>query len=447
MTRTLTNPAALRAPMWRSRIAVSTGWTVLAFGGSQAIRIASKLVLVALLAPEAFGLMALVTTVFVGLQQFSDIGLGPCIVQSPRGNESVFLRTAYTIQALRGAALFVLGAALAWPMAAFYGQPALMVLLPVTVVSCLITGFNSMGVWSLTREIRQGKIARLRLTADFCGQAVAIGWALWQPTVWALVIGLLVQAVVFMAGSHWISERRTGFGWERSAARTLIGFGSAIMLSTLTWFLAAHGERLILGKLITITELGVVWVMAMLANLPSTAITQVGTRVILPTLSSARRQGDDRLALQYRRFRLITAASAVGAAVVMIGVAPWLAGRYLPEAYAAAAWMLPIFGLRTVVQINQSAGLQWLVSGALLRWGPAANSARLAVILIGLPFAVAWGGLEAGVWVLGLSALPAYVVIASGVCRHRPAAVKLEVVGMGATAIAVALVWWIGGLW
>lgn len=75
----------------------STSWIVLGYGGSQAIRLASNLILTRLLFPEAFGLMALIQVVIVGLTLFSDVGIAPSIAQSKRGDDRDFLDTAWTI--------------------------------------------------------------------------------------------------------------------------------------------------------------------------------------------------------------------------------------------------------------------------------------------------------------------------------------------------------------
>ncbi|MFC6638676.1 oligosaccharide flippase family protein [Sulfitobacter sediminilitoris] len=68
-----------------ARVARSASWIVLGYGASQAIRLASNLILTRLLFPEAFGLMALVGVVTVGLTLFSDVGIAPSIAQSKRG--------------------------------------------------------------------------------------------------------------------------------------------------------------------------------------------------------------------------------------------------------------------------------------------------------------------------------------------------------------------------
>ncbi len=59
-----------------------------------------------LLMPEIFGVMLIATTVSVVLHLLSDVGLRQNIVQSPRGDDPVFLNTAWTVQILRGVVLF-----------------------------------------------------------------------------------------------------------------------------------------------------------------------------------------------------------------------------------------------------------------------------------------------------------------------------------------------------
>lgn len=59
-------------------------WTIVGHGGGQVIRLAANLILTRLLLTEYFGLMALVHVFLIGLQLFSDIGIGPTLVQNKR---------------------------------------------------------------------------------------------------------------------------------------------------------------------------------------------------------------------------------------------------------------------------------------------------------------------------------------------------------------------------
>ncbi|HZJ69863.1 MAG TPA: oligosaccharide flippase family protein, partial [Planctomycetota bacterium] len=99
----------------------SATWSILAHGGSQLLRFASNIVLARLLFPEAFGLMAIVNALLQGLHLFSDIGIGPSIIQNARGNDPAFLNTAWTVQVVRGTVLWLVACAIALPAAIFYG--------------------------------------------------------------------------------------------------------------------------------------------------------------------------------------------------------------------------------------------------------------------------------------------------------------------------------------
>src|SRR5690554_6229289 len=100
-----------------ARAARGSVWTILGFGGAQAIRLVSNLILARLLFPEAFGLMALVMLLIVGLSLFSDIGIEQSIMRNPRGEERAFLDTAWTMQVARGWVLWLAAWAVALPAA------------------------------------------------------------------------------------------------------------------------------------------------------------------------------------------------------------------------------------------------------------------------------------------------------------------------------------------
>ncbi len=81
-------------------------WTMTAYGSNQILRFATNLILTRLLMPEVFGLMALVNSLRVGLELFSDLGIVQNIVQSPRGDRPTFLNTAWTSGEFRRSRLF-----------------------------------------------------------------------------------------------------------------------------------------------------------------------------------------------------------------------------------------------------------------------------------------------------------------------------------------------------
>ena len=114
-----------------SRALKGTYFVIAFYGLALALRMVSSVVLTKLYAPEMFGLMTLITTVIVGLTLFSHIGLEDSIISNPRGDDEAFINTAWTIQVLCGVGVWLVTILLAWPVAHFYGQPSLILLLPV----------------------------------------------------------------------------------------------------------------------------------------------------------------------------------------------------------------------------------------------------------------------------------------------------------------------------
>lgn len=247
----------------------SAGFTMLAFGGGQALRLISNLILTRLLFPEAFGLMALVMVILQGLAMFSDVGVTPAILQSRRGDDPEFLNTAWTIQVGRGFLLWAAAAALAWPFAEIYGEPLLAQLLPVAAAGLAISGFNPTRLDTANRHLKLGFVTALELTGQVMGvvAAVLLAWAM--QSVWALVISnLLATVMVTLLYTFLLPGTSNRFRWERAAASELINFGKWIFLSTVAGFFFSQGDKLLLGRYLPLDVFGVYNIGYFLASFP-----------------------------------------------------------------------------------------------------------------------------------------------------------------------------------
>lgn len=149
----------------KKRAIVGAIWTIVGFGGIQVLRFGNNLILTRLLVPEFFGLMALVNTLRVGLELFSDIGIAQSIVNSQRGDEPAFLKTAKTLQAIRGLIIWIVCLILTFPIANFYNDRRLLWLIPLSVIFSVFDGLSAIGLHSLHRRMELGK---LNLYGSFC---------------------------------------------------------------------------------------------------------------------------------------------------------------------------------------------------------------------------------------------------------------------------------------
>lgn len=257
--------------------------TAAGYVAGQVLRLGSNLILTRLLYPEAFGVMALVTVVLIGLAMFSDVGIGPAIAQSPRGDDPSFLNTAWTLQVIRGFVLFGVTGLLAWPAATFYAAPELMWLLPVSGLSLIIAGFNPTRIETAQRHLLLGRMTAIDLATQAAGAALMVVLALMTGSVWALVAGSIASAVLkLVATSVWLPGPTNRFEWHPGDARALIGFGKWVFLSTACGFVLMQGDKAILGAYLTLEQLGVYNIGYFLASVPMLMGATVVGRVIIP---------------------------------------------------------------------------------------------------------------------------------------------------------------------
>lgn len=336
----------LRGDRLKARVARSTSWIILGYGASQGLRLASNLILTRLLFPEAFGLMALITTVTVGLRLFSDVGLSPSIAQSKRGDDPDFLDTAWTIQVIRGFLLWVVACLLAYPAAQFYGEADLAVYLPIAAFSLVISGFNPSRIETANRHLLMGRLTALDLMSQAVGivSMIILAWLL--QSVSALVIGMLIVAVVKLLLTHFaLPGQANRFRWESDAVGELMHFGKWIFLSTACWFFTSQGDKLVLGKFLSLENLGIYNIGFFLASFPVLLGSAVTQRVMIPIYRESARPE------RIRRLRFGLSSGLVGLLVILAFAGPWLVDFMYDDRYAQAGSIVVILSLAQIVLV------------------------------------------------------------------------------------------------
>ena len=290
-------------------------WTLGGYGASQVIRLASNLILAHLLFPAAFGLMALVNVFMQGLEMLSDIGIGPSVIQNKRGTEPKFLRTAWTLQIIRGLILWLVSVALAKPAAHFFAArdplaEQLTTVLPVAGLMALLGGFASTSLFTLNRKMEMRKLTIVTLGPQVVTLMVSIAWAFIDRSVWAIVAGGLAGSLARLVMSHAINPGpRDRMGWDAEAARELEKFGRWVFASTLVAFLSSNLDRVVLGRLLSLSELGLYSIGMTFARVATQVSTRLTNTVVFPLLSK----------YQDQPARLMTFALRARAAVLWAG--------------------------------------------------------------------------------------------------------------------------------
>ena len=394
--------------------------------GSEGLRLVSNLVLTRMLAPELYGLMVLVNVVMTGLKMFSDVGIGPSIVQSKR-TDPTFLNTAWTVQVIRGVVLLLIAAALAYPASRFYGEPQLMFLLPIAALSAMIAGFNSTSIFSQNRALRMDRLVFLQFTAQAAMVAAMIIWASISPTVWALVIGGIVSASVYAALSHfWLQGTPARFTFDRAAFHELNRFGIWVLLGTICTFVATQADRAVFGRLMSKEELGLYGIALFLSTGLANIVQLLSRQVLFPVLAETVRTNRDllmpRLTRARRKFNLL----ALPATGLMFGAGSIVVDLLYDPRYQGAGWMLQILAVYGATTCLIMPGTNALMALGLPKNNFQVNLARAIWIAAAIPAGWYIGerhapgyGQVGALWAVGLSGITGYVVVSRGLAKQN----------------------------
>ena len=405
-----------------------TIWTFGSYVISQLIRFGGNLVLTRLLAPQLFGLMTLVTVFIMGLHLFSDVGVGPSVVQNKRGDDPAFLNTAWTIQVIRSFIIWGFCIVIAFPLAQLYNEPQLLWLIPISGFGTVISGFASTASHTLQRHMEVRRSTLYSLGEQVLSIGVLIVWAKLSPTIWALVLGSLVTSSLSTVWSYYlVPGTRNWFAWDPEAVKDLFGFGQWIFLSTAVTFLAEQVDRLMLGKLISFEVLGVYGVAYTLADIPRQVLLAVSNKVFFPAFSKMVDLPREVFLAKILKHRMpLLLASALGLAVLG-GFGDFLIRAIYDRRYAQASWMLPLMALGIWPRVLTQTIDQVFFALGQPRYPTYGCLAKFVFMLVALPTGFHFMGIPGAVIVVALNDIPFYVVVAEGLRREKLSSLKQDV--------------------
>jgi O-antigen/teichoic acid export membrane protein len=398
----------------KQRVLNAGMWSLAGFALSLVIRLGSNLLMTRLLAPEMFGVMAMASTVLVGLAMFSDVGLRQNIVQSKRGEEPDFLNTAWSIQIVRGIsiwgvalcmclAILVAGQLGKFPADSVYATPSLPYVVAVLSISAVFQGFESTKQYEASRGISLGRITGLEILTQLFGLAGMLAWAVVDRSIWALAFGSLCGSLARTILSHTLLP---GVGnrwcWDKDAAHEVIHFGKWIMIASVIGFLVNSGDRLLLGGLVDASALGYYSIASLFVGSIEGVLTKLMNDVSFPAFSEIVRDRAENLKANYYRFLAVIASVAYLAAGAFMTFGTPLINHLYDARYEAAGWILQLLAavlitvpFRLATQSFLALGMPKLQSNVVV--------IRLVVLFSATPMGFYFFGLKGAVLGIVLS--------------------------------------------
>ncbi len=323
----------------------SGAWVGISSGIARLLKFVRAVILARLLAPADFGLMAIVLVFTRGFDIVSQPGFSAAIIhRTDRVKEAVDV--AWGALIARGALSAGIVFAAAPVVATFYEEPALVSLIRAIACIFLIQGLSNSHLILLRKEMDFKRLTLFEVVTAVLELVVVVAVAWVYRSVWALIIGQILHAVLRVIVSFCIVPDRPRLSFDRRLLGELFRYGKFITGATTLMFLSGNIDNAVVGKVLGMDALGYYALAFGLASLPTTNIAPVITKVMFPAFSKlkgslpALRQAYLKLV---RVVATVTLPMACGIAVLAPEIVRVVYGaRWLPM--VAPVYVLCVFG-------------------------------------------------------------------------------------------------------
>ena len=335
----------------KSLIVSSLKWQALSKALTQIVSWGSTILVMRILSPNDYGLMAMAMVVIGFVTLVSEMGFGSALVQSVNID-------SYQQRCLFGAALVVNSAvallivAAASAIAAFFAEPRLELLITLLCIQLPMTALTTIPEAIARRNMAFKSLSIVEMACSFVSASVTCAAALAGWEVWALASGLASVAIlrpVLLIAKFGILP--PAFGYK--GLESLISFGGIITLNRIVWYFFSKADTLIAGKLLGKEALGAYSVASSLSSIPMEKISSIANQVIFSTFSKLQNQKDKVADATLRTVRLICLISiplSWGLATTAQDFIPVLLG----EKWAASILPLQLLAIITPLRIVSS---------------------------------------------------------------------------------------------
>lgn len=377
----------------RQRVLSALRWSAAARVLGQLVSWAITIIVIRLLDPADYGLMAMAMVVVSGLILLNTWGLDAVLVQSNTLDDTVRQQIFGLVTALN-VAIFCGLLVFAPAIAALYDEPALTPVLRLLSVQFLILIFETLPQSALERELAFAHRSVVDFATLVMGSLTTLLLAWLGYGVWALVWGAVLTNATRVLGLNLIARNLVWPRFSLGGLKPHLAFGSFVSVDRGLWFLFSESDKFIGGRMLGSGPLGYYAVASQLASMPIHKVTGLLNAVAFPAFTQAHERTSQAKVRDY--LRTATRLLSVVAVPVFFGMS--CTAEAIVTLLLGAKW-LPAAPLLQLLCLVMPFRLLSNVFPPLL-WGigsprtSATNFALAALFMVlAFLFGVQWGAL------------------------------------------------------
>lgn len=367
-------------------------WSALAQVSRQIFQYLTTIILVGLISPNDFGLMAMAMVVIGLLDMFKDLGTSSAIIKEE--NPSSELKCSiFWVNISFGLIIFAIIYFTSPFIAEFFNSERVSPVLQLLSLSFLIAGFSVQQKALLEKELSFQKLSLIELFSSAVAFSIAVylafaGFGVWS-LVWQVITSTFLNTVLIWIFSNW----RPQFIFSFSELRKITAYSSNLMGFNIINHFARNGDYFLIGKYLGDHLLGHYYLAYRIMLYPVQNITLVISRVIFPAFSK----------IQHQNERLRDAYVSITNSIALITF-PMMAGLAFvsfnfTQAFFSESWdtilvanviiiLAPVGALQSIMS---TVGIIYQVKGKtdwMFKWGLFSAIVTLVGFIIGLKWGI-----------------------------------------------------------
>ena len=283
-------PDESQPPSLAVRMAKGAGWIIAWRMCTRVMGVVSTVVLVRLLTPADFGLIALATSLVTSLDAFLTVGVNDALIRDADPDRELY-DTGFTMNLIRCAIVSAIVLAGAVPAAQFFGDPRLTPILIAVAVVTMLAGFNNIGVVEFKRSLRFEKEFAILIVPRIGGITISIAGAVIFRDYRALVASIVGIRVLTLIMTYAMHPYRPSIGLR--AWRRIIGFSLWTWLSTIVAMFKERIDSITIGRVLGAGPVGVYAVGLEIGTMASTELLEPLSTAMFAGFAAGRREGAD----------------------------------------------------------------------------------------------------------------------------------------------------------
>lgn len=276
---------------FRNQVLTALKWTVVGRASTQLVSWGITIVVMRLLAPADYGLIAM-ATLFSGLfSVVAEIGMGSSVIQS-QDISARQVRQVYAVVLLSNFAIFAILALAIAPLAAiFFSEARVESVIRVVALQFVPAAFGVIPNAMLDRDMEYRGRALVGFASALCGGLVTLALAYLGYGAYALAWGSVASGTFAVVGLNLIKPYIAFPLFDFSGVGHLLRFGRDVAANRLVYYFYSQADSLIVGKLLGKYDLGIYSVSMNLASMPASRLATTIDQVAFPALSKVKRDG------------------------------------------------------------------------------------------------------------------------------------------------------------